>query len=306
MMKNCFNEGVLQAFLDNELAPETSQTVAAHIGDCNVCAALLTDIEEETAVAFSALEREFNTLVPTHRLWLKINESIETERKSQGIWQRIVRFSAPFAGLKLNFANLSAMASLLFVFTVFGAMFALKSDDQNIADNFKQPIKEINPPIQVAGTPSSETQDTNNIQQETENFTNNNLPKNDVPQFRVEKAGFINREINLKAERVRSKPKNDVSAVPQYIDGEENYVKTITRLERAVNDNKNAVLSPSAQVSYEKDLAIVNNSINQMRKQVKQNPKNESAKQILFASYQNKIDLLNSVNERGVLMASMR
>jgi hypothetical protein len=43
-----------------------------------------------------------------------------------------------------------------------------------------------------------------------------------------------------------------------------------------------------------------------MRKQVKQNPKNESAKQILFASYQNKIDLLNSVNERGVLMASMR
>jgi hypothetical protein len=43
-----------------------------------------------------------------------------------------------------------------------------------------------------------------------------------------------------------------------------------------------------------------------MKEVVRNNPKNEDAKQILFASYRNKIDLLNSVNQRGEMMASLR
>lgn len=306
MMKNCFDEGILQAFLDNELAPEKSQTVAMHIADCEVCTALLADIEEETAFAFSSLEGEFNTLVPTQRLWSKINDSIETEKRNQSFWQKVLSFSAPFAGFKLNFANLSAMASLLFVFAVFGVMFALKPSQNNYVavsvpnnqSNVATTVKETNPqPIPVTVPSEFDDKQTENDKKQEEI----------TPQFRVEKANFVKTESNRKPEKETPKPKDEVKPViPQYIDGEENYVKTIARLERTVNDNKDAVLSPSAQVSYEKDLAIVNDSIDRMRQQVKKNPKNESAKQILFASYQNKIDLLNSVNERGALMASMR
>lgn len=306
MMKNCYDEGVLQAFLDNELAPERSQKVAIHIADCDSCAVLLADIEEETAIAFTALESEFNTLVPTQRLWSKINESIETERKSRSIWQSILSFGFQISSLKLNFANLSAMASLLFVFTVFGVMFALKpSQNNDVAvsvpnnqPNVTTTVTETNPQPIPANAPSE---------------FDKNQPANDkkqqeiTPQFRVEKANFVKTESNPKPKKETPKPKNDVvTSIPQYIDGEETYVKTIARLERTVDDNKDAVLSPSAQVSFEKDLAIVNDSIDRMRQQVKKNPKNESAKQILFASYKNKIDLLNSVNERGALMASLR
>jgi hypothetical protein len=65
-------------------------------------------------------------------------------------------------------------------------------------------------------------------------------------------------------------------------------------------------MRPSERVAYERDMAMVNDSIDRMRREVKKNPKNESAKQVLYSSYQNKIDLLNSVSQKGELMASLR
>jgi hypothetical protein len=43
-----------------------------------------------------------------------------------------------------------------------------------------------------------------------------------------------------------------------------------------------------------------------MKAEVRRNPKDEAAKQILRASYQNKIDLLSSVADKTDLMASLR
>ncbi|MBK9529349.1 MAG: hypothetical protein IPO41_13800 [Acidobacteria bacterium] len=53
-------------------------------------------------------------------------------------------------------------------------------------------------------------------------------------------------------------------------------------------------------------MAMVDDSIAKMRKEVKRNPKNETARQVLYSSYQNKIDLLNSVAQKEELMASIR
>ncbi len=53
-------------------------------------------------------------------------------------------------------------------------------------------------------------------------------------------------------------------------------------------------------------MAVVDDAIDKMRREVKKNPRNESAKQVLYSSYQNKIDLLNSVSQKGELMASLR
>jgi hypothetical protein len=52
-------------------------------------------------------------------------------------------------------------------------------------------------------------------------------------------------------------------------------------------------------------MAVVDDAIAKMRKVVQKNPKNESAKQVLYTSYQNKIDLLNSVSQREELVASL-
>jgi hypothetical protein len=53
-------------------------------------------------------------------------------------------------------------------------------------------------------------------------------------------------------------------------------------------------------------MAVVNDSIKRMREVVKKNPRNQAARQVLYASYQDKIDLLSSVAQREELMASLR
>jgi ribosomal protein S15P/S13E len=88
--------------------------------------------------------------------------------------------------------------------------------------------------------------------------------------------------------------------------GEESYVKTISSLSKIVDTQKDTAMRPSQRVAYERDMAVVDDAINKLRNEVKKNPKNESAKQVLYASYQNKIDLLNSVSRKEELMASLR
>jgi len=88
--------------------------------------------------------------------------------------------------------------------------------------------------------------------------------------------------------------------------GEESYIKTIATLEKTVDSRKDEVLRASARFAFEKDLAVTNDAIKKMKAEVRKNPKNEAAKDVLRASYQNKIDLLNSVAEKTELMASLK
>jgi hypothetical protein len=298
MMEKCYDEAVLQAFLDNELPSELSQSVARHLVDCDPCAELLAQVEEETAFAFTALEQEFNTLVPTQRLWTKINESIETQNRQRSLWQRLAAFASGFSLLN---PQVLAFGSLLMVVGVVSALIVMKGS--NAPDGSDLAV--VQPSVTTVSQTKVETT-TPPISGKTAPAETNDFdvkPKNQVnSQFRIEKADYTERKIE------KTEPRRDYyqPAVPQYLDGEESYVTTISRLEKTVNDSKDEVLNPSARFAYEKDMAVVDDTIKKMRAKVKKNPKNADAKEILFASYQNKIELLNSVNQRGELMASLR
>lgn len=300
MMEKCFDEGTLQAFLDNELSSELSQAVARHLVDCDPCAMMLAEVEEETAFTFAALEQEFNTLVPTQRLWTKINQSIESQSRPRGIWQRLLTLAS---GLSFTNPHVVAFGSLLMIVGVVSTLILVKNDNSGaIAVN-----RTTVPAVQVPQTerapispPISDIQTTNvNDADDDSEFT---PPAQ--PQFQVQKVVYVEpkRQSNVKS----GTPTTYYPPVPQYLDGEESYVKTIARLEKTVEQKKDEVLTPSARFSYEKDMAIVSSTIKKMKAEVKKNPKNQDAKQILFASYQNKIELLNSVTQRGELMASLR
>jgi hypothetical protein len=101
-------------------------------------------------------------------------------------------------------------------------------------------------------------------------------------------------------------PKNSLTASTGYLPGEESYVKTIANLSQTVSGQKDAVMRPSERIAFERDMAVVDDSIKRMRSEVRKNPANESAKQVLYTSYQNKIDLLNSVSQKEELIASIR
>jgi hypothetical protein len=114
------------------------------------------------------------------------------------------------------------------------------------------------------------------------------------------------RPVAIKADHTpNARPRAVTLDYSSYMTGEESYVKTIATLSESVDEKKDNVLTPTARVAYERDMAIVNDAIKKMKAVVKKNPRNASAKQVLYSSYQNKIDLLNSVAEREELMASV-
>ena len=300
--EKCFDSGTIQAFLDGELAPNLSAKVTNHIAVCDACAFELSEAEEETAFAFSALENEFNTLVPTQRLWTKINESIVEEKKQNSVWHRVWAFIS----VALLNPSIAVAAGIFVVFGIFAVALVMR------------PVTE-NPTVVISQSNSSTTQTPklpNNVDDKVLvsapilpisaesspilKVSNRQNPRENSFQKLVVKTGF--REIE------RPKTKNQILKTENllYLPAEESYVKTIATLRQMVDGQKDAVMKPSSRISFERDLAVVNDSIERMKKEVRKNPKNETVKQVLYASYQNKIDLLNSVAERNELMASMQ
>ena len=166
-----------------------------------------------------------------------------------------------------------------------------------------------------------------NINQPDENLDISTLPKAEteileakdvaVSQPKAVKAVYRPAQNNVRAERMiyRLSQNNqnavaDVNPKPPAaspnLQGENTYLQTISTLSKTVDENKDFTLTPTERVSFERDLAVVNDSIKKMKEEVRKNPTNKAAREVLQSSYQNKIDLLNSVAEKSELMASMQ
>ncbi len=297
-MDKCLDIGAVQAFLDGELDCEQSEMVAHHVAACGECAIMLAVAEEESAFAFTALEQEFNTLVPTQRLWTKINDSIEQEKKS--FWTPIFAFFkqpsiAAFAGL-LIVAGLFAL--VLNRGNVEETRFIAENNQNKTAVNVSIPqaIEPNLPPVRIAP-----------LTEESKFIAVSNV-RNNRSVIRVIQAKAVNGNRKPSVKLTKPEVENDFSAQPsnEILTGEDSYLKTIATLTESVENRKDEVLKPSARFAFERDLAVADNAIKTMKAEIKQNPKDESAKQILRSSYQNKIDLLSSVADKTELMASLK
>lgn len=284
MSGKCFEIGTIQAFLDGELAPASSSGFTTHVADCDICAAMLARAEEEMSVVFPALDREFNTLVPTQRLWTRINESIVEEKRSAPFWQRfrdavLAQIASP---------SLAAAAGVLIVFGIFAAVWSLRP--VSIAD--PGPVASTTTPQAVTRPPVAGNQG--------DDTTAISVPAETRSTPRAERAAYT-RE-NIKPVTADYRPAA-VTPAPAYLPGEESYMKTIENLSSSVDNRKDTALRPSARISFERDMAVVDDAIKRLKHEVRKNPKNESAKQVLYSSYQNKIDLLNSISQKEELMS---
>ena len=313
MNGNCFEIGTIQAFLDGETSPETTLRVTNHIAACDRCAMALAEAEDETSVVFTTLDREMNTLVPTQRLWSRINESIEVEKSRAGLWNRFLSLvSAAIAN-----PSLSAAFGVLVIVGLAAAVLTLNpgvsnlNQDRRVSDAISAPVPDTQPAPPVV---SIATTGSNDLIASGSETNANQAPSSTLVKetnYSPEKLGKLVVNANYNVKRATIKPQNayftpDASAALGYLPGEESYVKTIGELRQSVEGQKDSVLSPSSRVSYERDMAVVDDSIKKMRQVVKKNPRNQAAKQVLYSSYQDKIDLLNSVAQREDLVASLR
>lgn len=310
MTEKCFDIGTIQAFLDGELQSDAVQRLTGHIALCDDCAVLLAEAEDETAFAFGALEREFDTLVPTHRLWTKINDSIVVEKKQSSVWQRFL------TAVSVYLANPSVTVAAG-IFVVFGLFTVFLISQGETAST---QLAEVKAPLLIE-TPTKVSIPSTDFSSDTIASAPLSVAadkENSVARPRVQQAAVREdfRRSNVKSLIIRTDDRNPANSrepnippavvAPAYLPGEESYEKTIANLTQTVSVQKDEVLRPSARVAFERDLAVVSDAIEKMKTEVRRNPKNESAKQVLYSSYQNKIDLLNSVAGRNELMASLK
>ena len=294
MNKNCFEIGTIQAFLDGETTPEMSLRLTDHVASCDTCAFVMAEAEEENSVVFSALEREIDTLVPTQRLWSRINEGIAEEKSHAPFWQKALAY------VRLSLANPSivAAAGIILVVGLFTIIWMPGNPETELANNQpKNPISDS----RVADVVPSGTQ-------VAPSAVSNPEAKSPSVALQVNESNLSPQKLKkmITTADLRQPVQVPNAQNAGYLPGEESYVKTIADLKQNVDDQKDTVLTPSTRVSYERDMAVVNDSIKRMRDVVKKNPRNQAARQVLYSSYQDKIDLLNSVAQREELIASLK
>jgi hypothetical protein len=313
-IEKCFDEGTIQAFLDGELASDLLETVACHVSACETCATALAFAEEESAFAFAALDTELNALVPTERIRTRLFETIEAERAS--FWQRIFG-----KGFRWSNPSVAAFASLLLVFGISGTLWiARQNSNQSLmaVNNDNASTKPTPPPSSPAKAEETKSADNSVIPAPLATGQDNNaveLPPpvqptlakaRNVERIQAQKAVYVVPERTVNASRTPVIPP-DVARpeVRDTIVGEESYIRTIATLKQTIDSRKDELMRPSARVAFERDMAVVDDAITKMRREVRKNPRNQAAREMLRASYQNKIDLLNSVAEKSELMAAL-
>lgn len=292
-MKGCIDLGIIQAFLDGETSAEETVMISEHIEDCNPCTLLLAQAEDESAMVFSALDRDLDTLVPTQRLWSRINESISEEREKASWWHR----AAAILSLQLSGPSFAA-AGVIVVVGMLAVVWSVRSVSDfdgsgDLVADARRPSIRLEAPAPSVAITTSEPAKTSVADTEVSS----------VPE-RLPAAERANYAASEKKESARAARPRAMTL--QYIPGEETYMRTIADLKESVDVQKDRVLPPASRIAFERDLAVVNDTIDRMQKVVRRDPNNQSAKQLLYSSYQDKIDLLNSVAQRDELMASLR
>jgi hypothetical protein len=304
MNGKCFDIGVIQAFLDGETAAELTARVTEHVSICDSCAAKLAEADEENSIVFSALDREFNTLVPTQRLWTRINDTIAVEKTQLSVWQRILSALPLFQLSSPTFAAICGVVMLVSLFAVFNGI--RNRSNEEIAGvpqpsaSQNAPASAVLPALVPDTVVASDPDDASLRPTATQVAAKDSVKESNISPERIR--SVVNAEFTARRDAVRDAKTVEAA----YLPGEESYMKTISNLKQSVDDQKDRVLTPSTRVAYERDMAVVNDSIKRMQSVVRKNPRNQAAKQVLYAAYQDKIDLLNSVAQREELMASLR
>ncbi|HET9478832.1 MAG TPA: zf-HC2 domain-containing protein [Pyrinomonadaceae bacterium] len=275
-MTRCLDQATLQSYFDGELSGEMMERASLHLASCSTCAAAAREMEEEIGLLMTALAPDFEASVPTERLRQQIDAAVLDLRIGAASSRERTGFGAFISSL-LSFGTQRTLgyASLVMVLA-FAAIFGLvkfkTTPQEPIAET--QPV--MNADKQVAQTPPEAPAAFEPVQVNTPVARNN-----------TDKRAGIKRNRTPKSELIKSEP---VKLLP----GERSYLQTIARLDSTIKANQKS-MRPSLQVEYERNLAVVDRAIAATRSAAKSNPNDPDAADFMFAAYQSKVDLLNTI-----------
>lgn len=266
-MRECLDEGMLQSYFDGELSTSEMERATLHLASCVPCAAAARELEQECSLLDVAFAAEFNAAVPTDRLRRKVEAAVvglhvvrpvASESGLGAFFGSVGRFLTFSPQRSLGYASLVVVLALAGVFGVV----KMKTTQTLVASN-PVPVKEsvaiATPPVEVAPV---------------------HIPEY-VPKPIVYRPAKATRAAVPKAPPVKLIP------------GERSYLQTIAKLDSTIKSQQ--AMRPALQVEYERNLAVVDRAIAATRSAAKSNPNDPDAADFMFAAYQSKVDLLNTI-----------
>ena len=279
-MTRCLDEGTLQAYFDGELSGKLMESATSHLASCPTCAAAAREIQEEINLLTTALADEFEAVVPTERLRQRIDAAVLDHRVGVASAPGRTGFGAFVSGL-LSFGTQRTLGyASLAVVVAFGVIFGLVK--------FKTPATPPAKNEQVAVAPPK-------VEEVKANDTGEGIVKADK--------NTDSHPVVYRSPRPTNKV-NTATALPtaqpvRLLPGERSYLQTIARLDSTIKANQKS-MRPSLQVEYERNLAVVDRAIAATRSAAKSNPNDPDAADFMFAAYQSKVDLLNTIADARV------
>ena len=285
-MTRCLDEATLQTYFDGELSGVMMERATLHLASCATCAAAAREIEEEIHLMTTALAAEFDASVPTEKLRQRIDAAV--------LDQRIAGASAPaktgLGAFVLGLLSFGTQRTLgyasLAVVLAFGAILGvmkLRTTPQVPVANNQEQVAVVSPKVEEVKADVQETPI--------------NADKNTDLSSR---AGF--QPVSYRPVRPTNKtnttPKTTTEPV-KLLPGERSYLKAIARLDTTIKANQKN-MRPSLQVEYQRNLAVVDRVIAATRSAAKSNPNDPYAADFMFAAYQSKVDLLNTIADARV------
>jgi anti-sigma factor RsiW len=277
------DEATLQSYFDGELSDELLESTTVHLASCSTCAAAAREMEEEINLLMTALAPEFEANVPTERLRQRIDSAV--------LDLRIGAASSPekagFGGFLSSLPGFGTQRTLgyagLVMVLAFAAIFGL--------------VKLWNAPepqLPVAKTTPAENSNNNNnvavvVAPPVVAPIINHVPASDSTSPRKNR-DVVYRPVKAVAKSTPAPRPEPVKLFP----GERSYLQTIARLDSTINSSKQS-MRPSLQVEYQRNLAVVDRAIAATRSAAKKNPNDPDTADFMFAAYQSKVDLLNTI-----------
>jgi anti-sigma factor RsiW len=289
-MKECLAEEILQQYFDGELERVRLESTALHLAGCKSCAARLRELESEIDLVTTALAPEFEVVVPTEHLRRRIDAAVSglhlvrpqhSSAQTPAGRNWLATLSAVFTlSPQRAFAYGGLAAAVLFAailgITQWQSEPSSMEPERKTAAVIKEDIR------------APEPQDKKEPVLVVAKNTHDSKPVASAKPSR-----------KFRPATPHSGSSSQTVAEVKLLPGERSYLKTIAALDSTIHSGK-TTMRPALQAEYERNLALVDRAIAATRSAAKLNPNDPDAADFMFAAYQSKVDLLNTIADARV------
>jgi hypothetical protein len=271
----------LEDFLYGELSERLAAEMRAHLADCADCVAVRDDLETESALFAQFYEQ--TAIEPTGEMWEAIRQRIAAEparhmeaEARPNWWQSL------FGGwLTPVVMRQVALALLLVALSVTATVLLMRRGETGQNLTGQNPKQTVTPTPQTIVTPNPVPAPTTDLAT--------------TAQEKPVKPATTNQSSNIRRAPVEPQKLSDQELlVRQLAKAEREYRGAIKMLDQAIARRRDKI-EPEAFKQYESSLALIDNSIAQSKRALREQPSDLAAGQFLLAAYAKKVELMQTI-----------